>query len=126
MLDYAHQRAREILQDLQSAILVTNGPGGLQASEFPCEAGNLYVYVLVPQTSDHLFNLEHQSEVTLVNRVWELKGEARIVKPLEVEVDLALLQKPGAEWCALVCVVPRQLQIRRMTGWGNLETLDFI
>ncbi len=58
----------------RTAVLATSGPAGVQASEFPCEAIDLNLYLLVPQTSDHLFNLEHDSAVTLLTPEWELRG----------------------------------------------------
>ena len=124
MLDYAHQRAIEVLKIPRRAVLATSGPAGVQASEFPCEAMELELYLLVPQTSDHLFNLEHVSTVSLLTDKWELKGEAQIISANTKEPKLSILQKPEAEWSVLVRVSPCNLQIRREEGWGNLETLD--
>lgn len=124
MLDYARQRAIEFLKVPRTAVLATSGPAGVQASEFPCEAIDLALYLLVPQTSDHLFNLKNEAGVTLLTAAWELKGEAQII-PLDALIpDLDILQEPAALWCVLVRVQPRQIQIRREGGWGNLETID--
>jgi hypothetical protein len=124
MLDYARQRAIEALRIPRKAVLATSGPAGVQAGEFPCEAIALELYLLVPRTSDHLFNLEHESTVTLLSAEWDLKGEARIISfgPLPLELDL--LSGPGVEWCELIRVVPYRIQIRRQQGWGYLETID--
>jgi hypothetical protein len=124
MLNYARQRAIEALRTFRKAILATSGPAGVQASEFPCETVNLDLYLLVPQTSDHLFNLEYDSSVTLLTAGWELKGEAQIISPNAADLKLDLLRAPGAEWCVLVRVDPCRVQIRREGGWGNLETID--
>lgn len=124
MLDYGRQRAVEALRIPQTAVLVTSGPAGVQVSEYSCEAINLELYLLVPKTSDHLFNLEHDPAVTLLAAGWELRGEARIFPPGATSPDLQLLQLPGAEWCLLLHVEPFQVQIRREGGWGNLETID--
>jgi len=124
MLDYARLRAIEVLKDTRNVVLATSGPAGVQASEFPCEALGLDLYILVPQTSDHLFNLEHETTVTLLAAGWELKGEAQIVDPGTVDLELNLMQAPGAAWCALVRITPCQVQIRREGGWGNIETID--
>ena len=124
MLDYARQRAIEVLKIPRSAVLATNGPAGVQVSEFPCEALDLELYLLVPQTSDHLFNLEHVSTVSLLTDKWELKGEAQILSPNSSDLKLDILREPGAEWSVLVRVRPFKLQIRKGDGWGNLETLD--
>ncbi len=124
MLDYARQRVLEALRIPRTVVLATSGPAGVQASEFRCEAIDLDLYLLVPQTSDHLFNLEHEADITLLTARWALKGTAQIVPPGAMDLKLGLLQEPGVEWCALVRVDPYQLQIRREEGWGNIETVD--
>lgn len=124
MLDYAHQRAIEALGSSRTAVLVTSGPAGVQASEFPCETAGLDLYLLVPQTSDHLFNLEHESTVTLLTARCELKGQAQIISRGIPDLKLDLLRESGAAWCALVRVEISQVQIRSEQGWGNLETID--
>ena len=126
MLDYARQRAAEVLKVPRTAVLATSGPAGLQAGVFPCQAVGLDLYLLVPQTSDHLFNLEHDPGVTLLTPGWELKGEAQRIPADAPPFELDLLQEPGAQWCALVQVKPHRLQIHRADGWGNLETIDLI
>jgi hypothetical protein len=125
MLDYARQRAIEALKVPRSAVLATSGPAGIQAGEFLCEAVDLDLYLLVPKTSDHLFNLEQDSTVTLLTAGWELKGQAQVVPPGTSDLKLNLLLEPGVEWCLLLHVDPCRLQIRREAGWGNLETFDF-
>ena len=124
MLAYACQRAIEALGSPRTAVLVTSGPAGVQASEFPCEALGLDLYILVPQTSDHLFNLEQESTVTLLAARCEIKGTAQVISRGTLDLKLDLLREPGAEWCLLVRVDPCQLQLRKMAGWGNIETYD--
>ena len=124
MLDYAHQRAREALSTPRTVVLATSGPAGVQAGEFPCEAIDLQLFLLVPQTSDHLFNLEHDSSVTLLTTGWEMKGNAKIISSEALNLKLGLLQDPSAKWCVLLRVDPCLLQIRRQKGWGILETID--
>jgi hypothetical protein len=124
MLDYARQRALEALKIPQSAVLVTSGPADIQAGEFPCEGIDLDLYLLVPKTSDRLFNLEHDSTVTLLTAGWELKGQAHIVPPGTSDLKVDLLLEPNAEWCVLVRIDPWQMQIRRKEGWGHIETID--
>ena len=124
MLDYARQRIRETLRIARKVVLATSGPAGVQAGEFRCEALELNLYLLVPRTSDHLFDLEHNSTVTLVTSNWQLKGEAKVISPDMPGLKLDLLREPGAQWCVLVRIEPSQLQIHREEGWGNLETID--
>jgi hypothetical protein len=125
VLDYAHQRVREALSQPQKVVLATSGPAGVQASEYACGADGLKLYLLVPLTSDHLFNLEHRSEVTLLSPFWELKGQAQTI-PVEgvASLKLGLLQDPSRDWCALVQVEPTRLQLHREGGWGSIETYD--
>ena len=124
MLDYTRQRAAEVLKIPRTAILATSGPAGVQASELRFEALELEVYLLVPQTSDHLFNLEYDSNVTLLTAGWELKGKARILSSAEPDLQLTLLRELEAEWCVLVRVDPIQVHVLREGGWGRIETLD--
>jgi hypothetical protein len=124
MFDYAHQRVLEVLGTPRTAVLVTNGPAGVQVNEFPCATVGLILYLLVPQTSDHLFNLECESTVTLLIAQCELKGRAQIISRGEVNPDCILLQEPAVEWSAFLQIEISQVQIRSEVGWGNRETLD--
>jgi hypothetical protein len=124
MLDYVRQHAIEVLKIPRRAVLATSGPAGVQVSEFPCEAVGLELYLVVPQTSDHLFNLEHVSTVTVLTTQWELKGEAQIISSITTDLTLNILREPGAKWSMLVRVRPCKLQILKEEGWGNLETID--
>src|SRR4051812_41330429 len=56
--------------------LSTIGPAGVQASVVACAVREDCVYVLVPSTVDHLFNLEHELEVVLTSPLWQLRGAA--------------------------------------------------
>ncbi len=106
----------------RTVILATDGPAGLQLSELPCEALDLEIYLLLPQTSDHAFNLEQNPCVTLLTSTWEIKGQARLAG--ERAVHLELLRRPEGEWSVLVQVVPSRIQILGDRGWGNAETID--
>ena len=124
MFDYAHQRALEVLGAPHTAVLVTNGPAGIQVGEFACALSGLSLYVRVPQTSDHLFNLEHESTVTLLITCCEVKGRAQIISRDIVKLDCDLLREPAADWCAFLRVEITQVQLRSEAGWGNRETID--
>jgi len=126
MLDYARQRAIQALKVYRRAVLVTSGPARVQVSEGPCAAIDLKLYLLVPQTSDHLFNLEYDPSITLLAANWVLKGTARIIPPNVLNLELGLFQVSEEEGCILVQVDPSQVQIRREQGWGNLETIEVI
>jgi hypothetical protein len=124
MLNYARERAREALSSARTAVLATTGPAGVKASEFPCEAMGLDLYLLLPQTSDHLFNLEKDDRVALLTDEWELRGLARALSREEKPPELSWLNTGGGEWHILIQVKPIQIQIRRRDGWGPAETID--
>jgi len=124
MLDYARQRAIEVLGIPGKVVLVTHSPAGLQAGEFPCEAVGLDLYLLIPRTSDQLFNLEQNSSITALAANWELHGEAYVIASTTLDQAINLLGESGAGWCKLVRVVPDQIKIRRENGWGFLETIE--
>lgn len=123
-MNYPRQRVKEALSTVHVVVLVTDGPAGLQAGEFSCEAVDLALYLLIPETSDHLFNLEHLSSVTVLAANWELKGNAQVIPSEIIDFELILFQNVSAQWCVLVRVEPQILQIRRKEGWGNLETIE--
>jgi hypothetical protein len=122
MLDYARQRAGEALKTSTRAVLATSGPAGLQISEVACQAVGVALYLWVPRTSDHLFNLEQDPHVTLLSAGWEVRGKAKVCR--EEEAVLDLLRDREAEWCVLVWVQACQVHIRTEGDWGNRETID--
>jgi len=126
MLDYVHQRAREILGDVWSAVLATSGPAGVRAGEFTCEVFDLQLFLLLPQTSDHLYNIKHDPRVTLLTPDWEMQGLAEIVPKGSSGINIALLLSPSAKWYDVVKVEPHLLHVKKKNGWGYVETIDLM
>ena len=122
MLNHLRERVTETLSGVRTATLSTHGAAGIQASVFPCACAGLRLYLLVPRTSDHLFNLEHNSQVVVTTETWQLRGVATITA--ERPAELALLHKPDAAWCEVVMVHPTRLQIEWPGGAGHAETID--
>jgi hypothetical protein len=52
------QRVSEALSSVQGVVVSSSGPAGIQAETLACAAVGMVLYVLVPKTSDLLFNLE--------------------------------------------------------------------
>jgi hypothetical protein len=125
MLSYTRERAEKILRTAHFAILATTGPAGLQASEFPCEAFELDLYLLLPGTSDHLFNLEQDGRVALHTEKWELTGKGHVLSTGDKVPQIGLVPKTGVGWYVLIKVIPGQIQVLRREGWGPAETFDF-
>ena len=122
MLNHLRERVTETLSTARAATLSTHGAAGIQANVFPCESAGLWLYLLVPRTSDHLLNLEHKPEVVVTTESWQLRGVAGIAP--ERPAGLALLGQPDAAWCELVTVRPTRLQIDQASGAGHAETID--
>ena len=124
MINFAHEHARQILKTARSVVLATTGNTGVQASEFPCEAVDLDLYLLLPKTSDHLFNLERDSRVALHADQWELTGNAEALADRKIWPRIDLVRKTESAWYVMVKVVPSRVQILRPEGWGPAETID--
>ena len=124
MLDHLKRRVARILATAKTATLSTSGPAGLQARLFPCQAEGLYLYLLLPGTSDHLLNLEQESHVVASTAGWQVRGAAQVLPLQESPDSLMLPHLPEAPGCVLVQIRPSQLQIYRRNGWGFRETID--
>ena len=124
MLDHLRQHVIDLLKPVQVVTLSTCGQAGIQAQVLPCEARGLRLFILVPLTSEHLFNLEQSPAVVITTPEWQLRGEARPLAPAEAPIDLGLLRSPQAANSAVVEVRGRQLQVGRANGWGFQETID--
>ncbi|HLF29009.1 MAG TPA: hypothetical protein VJG32_22000 [Anaerolineae bacterium] len=124
MLEHLRQRVIQTLAGIRTATLSTYGPAGLQASRLPCEAFETELYVLVPRASDHLFNLETQPEVTVVNETWNVKGITDLLLPAEWPCHLALTSRPEAGWSTLIRIRPSRLTILALESGSPVETID--
>jgi hypothetical protein len=123
MLAHLRQRVVEALATVQEVLLATSGPAEIQASRVPCEAHELRLYLLVPRASDHLFNLEQQPEIVVVNREWELRGRARVLHNGERPAELGLGRRPEAAWSEWVEVAVEQFHHHAAPGRAA-ETID--
>jgi hypothetical protein len=79
------------------------------------------LYVLVPDTSDHLFNLESEPEVAVTTESWRLRGTADIVKD-----STDLFSADQRQWHTVVRITPVRLHILPDSATANYaETIDF-
>ena len=124
MLDHLRQRVIEALTPVRAASLATCGPAGLRARFFPCEALGLRLYLLVPGTSDHLFNLEGQKTAVVSTPEWLVHGAGHVLPLAAAPRELALPRKAEASGCVLVEIQPNRLQINGPSDWGFSETID--
>jgi hypothetical protein len=106
MFDKLRVEALELIAATPHCTLSTIGPAGVQASLVECIVCQGCVYVLVPSSVDHLFNLEHELEVVLTSASWQLRGAA-----------LALAEEDGLRGTA-----PSHIRSRaRNTGYTLVE-----
>lgn len=123
MLDKLRDRATQILAETGLCTLATTGPAGLQASMVPCAGRGITLYLLVPDTSDHLFNLETEPEVAITAECWHLRGRADIIQDNNIEVFLA----EQSQWHTVIRITPIRLHILPAKGGvvNYAETIDF-
>ena len=124
MLDHLRQHIAATLEQTRSATLATRGPAGLQAHVVPCAVSGIRIYLLLPRTSDHLLNLEHDPSVVVTTAEWHVSGRARVVTGAECAAALLLLKAPDAPWSVVVEVQPTRVSIAQREGWGAAETID--
>jgi hypothetical protein len=124
MLNHLREHIAATLARARSATLATSGPAGLQAHVVPCAASGIQLYLLLPRTSDHLLNLEHDRAVVVTTAEWQLSGRARVVTAAECATAQQLLEAPDAPWSVVVEVRPSRVSIAQRGGWGTAETID--
>lgn len=122
MLDKLRDRAIQILSETDSCTLATTGPAGLQASMVRCARQGVTLYLLVPDTSDQLFNLETEAEVVVTTATWQLHGLAGIVQE-----STDVFPADQRQWHTVVRVRPIRLHIlpARCGPMTHAETIDF-
>ncbi len=123
MVAHLRQRVIDALAAAQDVLLATTGPAQLQASRLPCEARTVTLYLLVPRASDHLFNLESTPDVVIVNREWELRGQAHMLPRAAYPAGLKLVERAEANWSELVEVRVAQFH-QHATPTRTAETID--
>ena len=120
MLDSLRDRATQLLIDTPNCTLATSGPAGVQASTVACQLKDDALILLLPNTSDHLFNLEHEPEVALAAEGWHLQGTAEIIGSA-----LDIFDEPELQWHIVVKVTPRQMHILADQTVNHPQTIDF-
>jgi hypothetical protein len=124
MLNHLREQIAAMLEGVRSATLATSGPAGLQAHVLLCVAGGIQLYLLLPRTSDHLLNLEHDPAVVVTTADWQMHGRARVLDRFAVPAAASLLDAPDAPWCVVIEVQPRRVAIAQPEGWGATLTID--
>jgi len=122
-----HQLRRRVTEALGSAhqvLVSTWGPADVQVERMSCEGVGLVLYVLVPKTSDLLFNLENHTDVVVTSDTWQARGKARLLAVGSHPDKLALASRPEAAWCQVAEIRPTRLHLYPTNGQTSGETID--
>jgi hypothetical protein len=128
MLKKLRTEALALIAATPHCTLSTIGPAGVQASVIPCVVLEDCVYVLVPTTVDHLFNLEHELEVVLTSPLWQLRGAALALGEadgLRGTAPYDISAQARAAGYTLVEVFPLRMHLEPAGQRRYRETIDF-
>jgi|GEM_PF-689790 len=128
MLDKLRAEALALIADTSHCTLSTTGPASVQASVVACMVRDDCLYVLVPSTADHLFNLEHDQEVVLTTALWQVRGAALALGGADGRHGTAppeISARARSEGHTLVEVFPLRMQIEAAANRRYRETIDF-
>jgi hypothetical protein len=124
MLEPLRSRVKSALTAESAVTLSTNGPGGIQAGFFPCQADDLTLYLLVPTSSDVLYNLESEPAVVVTTSGWQMEGQGKALPLTGAPPVIQLASLPRAPGCMLVAVTCQRIHFNWSEGWGYRETID--
>ncbi len=127
MLEHLRQKVTAAISSVSTIMVSTYGPAGIQVENCPCQACGLRLYLLVPRTSELLFNIENHPEVIVTAPGWNLHGAAGVIPPELTTASLAGLRLgrlPEREWCEIVEIRPIRLQIHPADPDQARETID--
>jgi hypothetical protein len=128
VLDKLRAEALALIATTSHCTLSTTGPAGVQASLVACVVRDGCVYVLVPSAADHLFNLEHETEVVLTTALWQLRGAALALGSAEGRHGTApqeLMVRARTAGHALIEVFPLRVHMEATSQRRYRETIDF-
>jgi hypothetical protein len=128
MLNKLRAEALALIAATPDCTLSTIGPAGVQASVVACMVREDCVYVLVPSTVDHLFNLEHELEVVLTSTLWQLRGAALAFGEAAGRHGTApdaICARASDAGCTLVEVFPFRMHLEPIGRRRYGETIDF-
>ena len=124
VLSQLRQQASQALLTASHVVLSAFGPADIQAEVVSCEAIGLALYVLVPRTSDLLFNLEGDTLIVATADTWQARGVARLLSPGRYPDQLAIARTPEAAWCEVAEIRPTRLILNPPPGRRQGETID--
>ena len=125
MLDKLCAEALALIAATAQCTLSSMGPAGVQAAVVACLVRDNGIYVLVPSTSDQLFNIEHHTEVVLTTPLWQLRGAAHALAEDDGIAPRDLAWSANDRGYRVVAVCPLRMQIEPGGCRCYPETIDF-
>ncbi|HRW06722.1 MAG TPA: hypothetical protein P5121_16575 [Caldilineaceae bacterium] len=120
MLDRLRDQAFQALAATSHCTLSTSGPAGLCASNVDLAVVSGHLYVLIPNTSDHLFNLEQESVVALTAERWELSGHA-----MQIATGESPFTPQQTAWSVVFQIIPQRMHLPPDDEDHTHRTIDF-
>ena len=120
MLDRLRDQAFHALAATSHCTLSTAGPAGLCASTVALAVRSSRLYVLIPNTSDHLFNLEQENVVALTAEAWELTGQATSIAASE-----SPFTPQQTTWAVAFQITPQRMHLPPDDEDHTHRTIDF-
>ena len=109
MNTHLQHRVNDLMQQYNAVTLATCGPAGPQISIVAYTVRQLHLHLLIPHGSDHLFNLEAQSNLVMMTEGWRLHGRGHITHDDHQQ--------------ATIVVTGTRLHV--LNGQHSVETIDF-
>ncbi|MEZ4663758.1 MAG: hypothetical protein R2911_40000 [Caldilineaceae bacterium] len=120
MLDRLRNQAFQALAATSHCTLSTLGPAGLCASNVALAVAGDHLYVLIPSTSDHLFNLEQESVVALTAETWELTSQAA-----QIAASTSPFTPQQTAWAVAFQITPQRMHLPPDDEEHTHRTIDF-
>ncbi|NWF67531.1 MAG: pyridoxamine 5'-phosphate oxidase family protein [Chloroflexi bacterium] len=119
MLGVLRAKVATALAQTATVLLATSGPAGLQVSVCPSHSQDVRLFILIPDTSEHLVNLEQDTQVVVTTCAWQMRGHSRILAspPPTLFKD--------SVWRRVIEVSPARFEFTQADGLGAYETIDF-
>lgn len=128
MLDKLRAEALALIGAAWHCTLSTIGPAGVQASVVGCMVLDDCIYILVPSTVDHLFNIKHTMEVVLTTTLWQVRGVGLALggeHGPQGTLPHEICTRARAEGYTLVEVFPIRIHLEAAGSRRYRETIDF-
>lgn len=128
MLDQLRDEALAQIAAAPFCTLSTRGPAGVQASMVTCAVRDACIYILIPDTADHLFNLEYELEVVLTTARWQLRGAALALGGIAGPRGTAprdLIAHAHRAGATLLEIFPARIHLEAGCQRQHRETIDY-